>query len=168
MASGYLHNATFLVQGPSFLDITAEVTDKTGWTNLSNIPGTYNIEDSAEVLRRPPWGGKPRGPAISGAVAGSFTFTIDRRDGMAGKDAAMFFESCMHSAAGRRFNFVLQPDGGSTVLTDAGQPAATPANPMYAGSGIIQTLTPFAEGANGAVSAVAVQGELDRDFDYYR
>lgn len=166
MAEGYLDDAVLLVRGPSHVDIVEEVTDDAGWTNFSGLPGTWNITETRETSRRPPYGGNPRGRVAAQAEAGTLALTIDESE-EAGLSASAFFQACQHRAAGGRFNFVLKPTGGAASQADAWKPGGATDSPQYQGSAIITSYQPYQDGT-GAVAVVAVTAELDRDYDVYR
>lgn len=149
-------NPILWVKGSSD-SITAEVTDTTGWTDLTDLLVSANIRERSNIVQRRHFGTNPRVATIRGRIVTVLDVEV-KIDPGATVDPELVFEVIrdMHSG---RFNFVYQID----------EPfGATAQNPMHAGSAVIADFQPSV-GANEAPPATLIlQAQVDRDYKVYR
>ena len=143
-------------------DLTAEVTDLAGWTDMSGKALTYNINESRANAGVAPHGSNPRTRRLAGRITGTIAFTF-LNDAGGTPDPESFLEA-IHSADGR-LQYVVQDDRNA-LATGAGgaiEPDPSDANPQRTGSAIINSIDYFGA-ADGTPSVVSVTCDLDRDF----
>lgn len=164
MPEGVLLGGMVLVKAAATGSISDAVTSATGYTDLSETGQTFQINDTGEVSRLAPHGGKLRGRVYAGAKAGTVSFVFARKDGGT-PDAAAFFEG-IHATKSRRFQFVIQLDHAALESGGVVTPAASAANPQYAGSAVTTSVDPWGAGP-GNLGLVRVEAELDDDYARY-
>ena len=143
-------------------DLTTEVTDLAGWTDMSGKALTYNINESRANAGVNPHGTNPRTRQLAGRITGTIAMTF-LNDAGGTPDPESFLEA-IHSDHGR-LQFAIQDDRNA-LATGAGgviEPDPSGANPQRTGSAIINSIDYFGT-ADGTASVVSVTCDLDRDF----
>ena len=152
-----------LVEAAATGDVTAAVTAVGTYTDLSPKALTYNISESRANATVNPHGAIPRGRVLAGPITGTIAMTF-LRDSDGTPDPEALLEG-IHSSHGR-LHFVIQDDRSDLTVGGNVTPAASDANPQYAGSAMINGIDYFGP-ADGTPSVVSVTCDLDRDFARY-
>ena len=129
-----------------------KITSLTGWTDISEaLKGFVDLNDSGEVTRLDPSGGRFIGDVIAGDRAPSISFQMVRTDDADGTDGPSILEM-INERQDRRFQFIVLPR--RTPLVSGGAVTLAPShnNPQHQGSAVIQSLRPW--GPGGRQSAV--------------
>ena len=161
MVEKALNDGLLLIKEAATGDITAEVVDTAGWTDLSPKALTYNIADTRANGSIRPHGTNPRSRVTAGAVTGTINITC-LRDSGGTPDPEAVFEG-IHKTHGR-LQLAIQDDRSD--LGDPPTPSASDTNPQYTSSAVINSIDYFgvADGNGGTAAVVSVTADLDRDF----
>ena len=152
-------------------DISAAVAALTGYTDFSAVALTFNIDESQTNVTVLPHGENRRARVLSGQRTGTITLTFVRNPGGTLNGETIDVEAAFETikAAGGRFQFVIQENRAALfdATTMAIIPAASPANPQYAGSAIFTSINPFGSADGTTAAVVSVTADLDRDYARY-
>ena len=172
MAERVINDGLVLLNVAATGDISAAVAALTGYTDFSAVALTFNIDESQTNVTILPHGENRRARVLSGQRSGTLTMTFLRNPSGVGSgnetiDVEAAFETI--KAAGGRFQFVIQEDRASLITSPAivPVPAASPANPQYAGSAIFTSINPFGTADGTTAAVVSVTADLDRDYARY-
>ena len=148
-------------------DTTDAVTSTAGYVDLSEKALTMTLETTRQIAAvNPHGGGRDRlSRQLPGARTGQIVLTFLRDDGGAIDPYRVLREI---DSAGGKLSFVIQLDRASLTAQNGDvTPAASHANPQYAGALAISRLEHWGQGDGNAPAIVALTGTLDRDFNVY-
>ena len=148
-------------------DVTAAITALTGYVDYSEKALTFDVNQSRAAVEVRPHGTNPMSRQLGGAVNGTINLTFLRDPGGAvdvEKDLQAIFDD------DGLITIAIQDDRDALVdaTTMAVIPAASAANPQYAGGALITSITPFGTADGGSAATVLIACNLDRDYKVYR